>query len=159
MNSFFCCYFLVLHFLFITLRWNLPLPLLLPVAALHQGFSKYLTVQDTHCSPTPTKHSRTMSSHGNLLSLQSQSTIQESKAFLCLVLIKFIQKLDVAQSWDQLNFQFLLSLSQTEKTQAFETWKFFFHGHKLYTGSFSANSSIIYYLKKKHFKLLISLFT
>ena len=30
--------------------------------ALHEDVSKYLTVQDTHFSPIPTKHSRTLSS-------------------------------------------------------------------------------------------------
>ena len=49
--------------------------------AVHQGLSKYLTAQDTHISPTSTNHSRTLSSYGNLLSLQSQSTIQEHKTF------------------------------------------------------------------------------
>ena len=47
----------------------------------HQSLSKYLTAQDTHFSPTITKRCRNMSSHGNLLSLQAQSTIQETKAF------------------------------------------------------------------------------
>ena len=51
------------------------------VTAVHQGLSKYLTAQDTHISPTSTNHSRTLSSNGNLLSLQSQSTIQEYKTF------------------------------------------------------------------------------
>ena len=49
--------------------------------AVHQGLSKYLTAQDTHISPTSTNQRRTLSSHGNLLSLQSQSTIQEYKTY------------------------------------------------------------------------------
>ena len=49
--------------------------------AVHQGLSKYLTAQDTHIILTSTNHSRTLSSHGNILSLQSQSTIQEYKTF------------------------------------------------------------------------------
>ena len=49
--------------------------------AVHQGLSKYLTAQDAHISPTLSNHSRTLSCHGNLLSLQSQSTIQEYKTF------------------------------------------------------------------------------
>ena len=49
--------------------------------AVHQGLSKYLTAQDTHVSPTSTNHSRTLSSHGNLLSFESQSTIEEYKTF------------------------------------------------------------------------------
>ena len=52
-----------------------------PHTAVHQGLSKYLTAQDTHISPTSTHHSKTLSSHGNLLSLQSQSKIQEHKTF------------------------------------------------------------------------------
>jgi hypothetical protein len=67
--------------------------------AVHQGLSKYLAVQDTHISPTSTNQSRTLSSHGNLLSLQSQSTIQEHKTFSVLVLSKLIQKLVIALSW------------------------------------------------------------
>ena len=51
------------------------------ITAVHQNVSKYLTAQDTHISPTLTKNSRTLLRHGNLLSLQSQSTIQEYKAF------------------------------------------------------------------------------
>ena len=70
------------------------------VTAVHQGLSKYLTAQDTHISPTSTNHSRTLSSHGNLLSLQSQSRIQEYKTFLFLVLSKLIQKLVSALSWN-----------------------------------------------------------
>ena len=49
------------------------------ITAVHQGVSKYLTAQDTHISPTSTNRSSTLSSHGNLLSLQSKSTIQEYK--------------------------------------------------------------------------------
>ena len=49
------------------------------ISAVHQGLSKYLTAQDTHISPTSTNHRRTLSSHGNLLSLQSQSTIQKCR--------------------------------------------------------------------------------
>ena len=49
--------------------------------AVQQGLSKYLTAKDTHISPTSTNQSRTLSSHVNLLSLQSQSTIQEYKTF------------------------------------------------------------------------------
>ena len=50
---------------------------------LHYGLSKYPTAQDTHFTSSPTKHSRTLSSHGNLLSLQSQSMKQELKGFFC----------------------------------------------------------------------------
>ena len=46
------------------------------LTAVHQGFSKYMTAQDTHISPASTNHHTTLSSHANLLSLQSQSTIQ-----------------------------------------------------------------------------------
>ena len=49
--------------------------------AVHQGLSKYLNAQETPISPNSTKHSRTLSSHGNLLSIQSQSTIEVYKAF------------------------------------------------------------------------------
>ena len=35
--------------------------------------------------------------------------------FICLLLSKFIQKLDVALSWEQLNFQFFLSLKPNGK--------------------------------------------
>ena len=56
----------------------------LETTAVHQGLSKYLTAQDTHISQTSTNHSRTLSSHVNLLSLQSQSTIQECKTFSVL---------------------------------------------------------------------------
>ena len=52
---------------------------MLVVTAVHQGLSKYLTAKDTRISPTLTNHRRTLSSHGNQLSLQSQSTIQEYK--------------------------------------------------------------------------------
>ena len=38
-----------------------------PVTALHQGLSKYLTAQDTHVSPTPNEHNKTLSRLGNLL--------------------------------------------------------------------------------------------
>ena len=55
----------------------LPLCQLSTYTAVHQGLSKYLTAQDTHISPTSTNHIRTLSSHGSLLSLQSQSTKQE----------------------------------------------------------------------------------
>ena len=41
--------------------------------ALYWGLTKYLTALYTHFTPTPTKHSITLSSHGYLLSLQSQS--------------------------------------------------------------------------------------
>ena len=37
--------------------------------ALHQGLSKYLTAQDTHITPTLTKHNRTPATLGKLLSL------------------------------------------------------------------------------------------
>ena len=77
--------------------------------AVHQGLSKYLTAQDTHISPTSSNHSRPLSSHGNLLSLQSQSTIQEYKPFLCLILSKLIWKLVIALSWNNQIFPFLKS--------------------------------------------------
>ena len=66
--------------------------------AVHQGLPKYLTAQDTHISPTSSNHSRTLPSHGNLLSLQSQSTIQEYKTFLFLILSELIRKLVIALS-------------------------------------------------------------
>ena len=50
--------------------------------ALHQDLSKYLTTQDNHFRPTPSKHNRAMCSHGSLLSLQSWSTIQVNKTFV-----------------------------------------------------------------------------
>ena len=68
------------------------------ITALHQGLSKCLTAQDTHFSPTPTKHSRTLSSYGNPLAFQSQYTIQVYRLFLCLGLSIFNQKLDVGIS-------------------------------------------------------------
>ena len=69
--------------------------------AIHQDLSKYLTAQDNQISPTSTKPSKALSSHGNLLSLQSQSTMQEWKTFfLFLVLSKQIPKLIIALSWN-----------------------------------------------------------
>ena len=70
------------------------------LTAVHQGLSKYLTAQDTHISQTSSNHRRTLSNHDNLLSLQSQSTIQEyKKKILFLVLSKLIQKLIITLSW------------------------------------------------------------
>ena len=60
--------------------------------AVRQGLSKYLTAQDTHISPTSTKHGRNISIHNKILSLRSQSTIQEYRPFLLLVLGKLIRK-------------------------------------------------------------------
>ena len=41
-----------------------------------------MIAQDTHISPTPFKHTKTISSHGSLLSLQYWSTIQANKTLL-----------------------------------------------------------------------------
>ena len=49
--------------------------------AFHQGLSKYLTAQDTHVTPTLTKHSITLARIGNLVSLHTGSTIQLNRAF------------------------------------------------------------------------------
>ena len=57
--------------------WQLARFRRLGATAVHQSLSKFLTAQDTHISPTSTKQSRTLSSHGNLIYLQSQSTMQE----------------------------------------------------------------------------------
>ena len=56
--------------------FSLPHP-----TALHQGLSKFLTAQDTHSTPTITKHSRTLARIGNLVSLHPGSRIQENRAF------------------------------------------------------------------------------
>ena len=52
-----------------------------PAQLSNKALSKYLAAQDTHISPTSTNHSRSLSSYGNLLSLKSQSTIEEYKTF------------------------------------------------------------------------------
>ena len=79
------------------------------VTAVHQGLSKYLTAQDTHISTTSTNHSRTLSSHGNLLSLQPQSTIQKYKTFFVPSIVKTIPKTCYSFELEQLNFQFFIS--------------------------------------------------
>ena len=61
--------------------YNLVVYLYPIITALHRGLSKYLTAQDTYFSPISSKHNRTMSSHGSLLSLQSWSTIQVNRFF------------------------------------------------------------------------------
>ena len=57
------------------------LPIKLSVTALHRGSSKYLTAQDTHITPTLTKHSKTSARLVKLLSLQPESIIQINTAF------------------------------------------------------------------------------
>ena len=57
------------------------LPMKWSVTALHQGSSKYLTAQDTHITPTLTKHSKTSSRLVKLLSVEPQSIIQMNRAF------------------------------------------------------------------------------
>ena len=49
---------------------------LVPLTALHQGLSKYLTAQDTQVMPTLTKHSRTLARMSIIASLHQESTIQ-----------------------------------------------------------------------------------
>ena len=53
------------------------------LADLHSSLLRLVQIPNfsKHFSPTPTKHSGTLSSHGNLLSLQSHSTIQIYKDF------------------------------------------------------------------------------
>ena len=46
------------------------------LTALHQGFSKYLSAQDTHVTPTLTKYNITLARLGKLLSLKPRSTIK-----------------------------------------------------------------------------------
>ena len=66
------------------------------------------------------------------------------RLFLWLVLGKFIKILDEALSWEQLIFfYFFLSLNQIENT-GIKNMVILSHGHKLYTGSFSSNSAIIF---------------
>ena len=62
----------------------------LQTTALHQGLSKYLTAQDTSCTPTLTKNNSTLSRLGYLLSLQPRFKIRLN-FFLSLVLSKWIQ--------------------------------------------------------------------
>ena len=50
-------------------------PILLNSTALHWNLFVYLTVQDTHFSLIPSKHTKTLSGYGSILSLQSWSTI------------------------------------------------------------------------------------
>ena len=69
---------------------NLLSKIQLPSTALHQGLSKYLAAKDTHNTQTPTKHKKTQTILGNLLSFQSRS-----------------------------NFHFFLSLNQTEHQSGF----------------------------------------
>ena len=66
------------------------------LTALHQGLSKNLTAQDTHITPTLTKHKQTLARLGKLLFLQQRSTIQKNGPFLSLVLSKLFTKLDIA---------------------------------------------------------------
>ena len=46
------------------------------LTALHQGFSKYLSAQDTHVTPTVTKCNITLARLRKLLSLKPRSTIK-----------------------------------------------------------------------------------
>ena len=73
-----------------------------------------LTAQDTHFSPISTKHSRTLPSHGNPLSLISQ--YKYKWLFLSLVLNKLIQKLNTALSWEQLYFKYSFPKAKRNNT-------------------------------------------
>ena len=50
---------------------------------IHQVLSKYMTAQDTHVTPTLTKHNRTLARIGNLVSLHLGSKIPENRVFSC----------------------------------------------------------------------------
>ena len=56
--------------------------------ALHQGLSKYVTVQDTHITPTLNKHSRTIVRIDALVSLHQGSTIHAKRALILSKLMK-----------------------------------------------------------------------
>ena len=74
--------------------------LIVLVTALYHSFSKYLTSQDTRGPPTLTKRNRTLARLGNLLYLQSRSTIKLNMFFfLSVVLCELIKKLDTALNW------------------------------------------------------------
>ena len=83
--------------------WLFSFLFVLVLTAIHQGLSKYLTAINSHIIPTSTKYSRTLSSHGNLKSILSQSIMQKIRLFLCLVLSKLIRKLVIALTWKNLN--------------------------------------------------------
>ena len=102
------------------------------LTAVHQGLSKNLTAQDTHISTTSTNHSRTLSSHGNLLSLQSQFTIQEYKKNLFLTLSKLILKLDIALSWNNKIYNLSFSKVKRNKTGSWQFYHYLFMA-KIYT--------------------------
>ena len=55
---------------------NLRISMAIKATALHRGLSKYLTAQDTHGTPTLTKHNRSLARLGYLLSLKPWSTIK-----------------------------------------------------------------------------------
>ena len=50
----------------------------------------------------------------SLLSLYSLSTMQVNKACLSLILGYSTKKLDIALTWEQLNFELFLSYGQTQ---------------------------------------------
>ena len=102
--------------------------------ALPWVLSKYLTAQDTHVTPTLTKHNRILVRLGNLLSLQPYSTIQLKDLFSVPSIKLNHHKIDIALSCQQQ--QKILNLIF-----------FFINGNKLYTSAFVANSVIIFYLK------------
>ena len=57
------------------------LPIKSNVTPLLRGPSKYLTPQDTHITPTLTKHHKTSARLVKLFSLQPRSIIQLDRAF------------------------------------------------------------------------------
>ena len=102
----------------------------LVIAALHTGLSKYLTALDTRVRLTLTKNCRTLARHGNLLSFQSQFTMQVICYFLSLMLSKLIIKLDIALSWGIQTLFFFCKAKQ--KNRGFQVWSLLIHGNKLY---------------------------
>ena len=64
--------------------------------AFHLGWVKYLTPQDTHITPTLTKHKKTLARLVKLISLQQRSITQIIGPVLSLVLSKLIKKLGKA---------------------------------------------------------------
>ena len=95
---------------------------------LNRGLYKYLTAQDTHFSPNSTKHCK------NLPPSNPSPQYKNISIFLSLVLSKFIPKLDIAMSWQQLNFQFF-----PPDNTCFWNFIFFFYWKK--------NSSQVHFLQ------------
>ena len=81
-----------------------------PGTALRGGLSKYLTAHDTHLSPTTSKHTRTSSSHGGLLSLQYLSTILFLVSSIKVTHPKIINNSDLGTT----KLLFFLSSGQTQ---------------------------------------------